>query len=180
MQHKAAPARAARAPVLQVSLLAALVLLALGWSWQRPALVAPAPPSAYITDLVLPLDVGTLEQQVGNARGAGDGPPVRRRWRQEPADSPLCPRHSLCAAAAGQAAQCVAGVAWHTGGAAPAAAMPVIWLGVSVGRTARAGTKRALAAALLHCRPRPTRGARPRRSCHGRPRSRSCGSCAWP
>ena len=79
-QREVATGRAARMPVVQLALVA-LAVLALGWSWQRPALVQqqvaqPGPREPYITDLILPLDVGTLAQQV---RGAPRGlaPPPR-------------------------------------------------------------------------------------------------------
>ncbi|PRW50908.1 hypothetical protein C2E21_5522 [Chlorella sorokiniana] len=66
-QHREAAGRATRVTVVQAALVG-LVLLALGWSWQRPAAPVPqqlpaGPREPYITDLVLPLDVGTLAQQ---------------------------------------------------------------------------------------------------------------------
>jgi hypothetical protein len=66
-QHREAAGRATRVTVVQAALVG-LVLLALGWSWQRPAVPVPqqlpaGPREPYITDLVLPLDVGTLAQQ---------------------------------------------------------------------------------------------------------------------
>lgn len=81
-QHREAFGR--RPTVVQAALVA-LVLLALAWNWQRPV-AAPqqlpaGPREPYITDLVLPLDVGTLAQQVGSGwdgrrRGGGDA----RAW----------------------------------------------------------------------------------------------------
>lgn len=70
---KAAAAREGRTrlPLAQLALCAALVLLALSWSGQRaPAAVRPTAPAQYVTDLLLPLDVGTLEQQVRPAAAA--------------------------------------------------------------------------------------------------------------
>lgn len=91
-QHREGAGRATRVTVVQAALVG-LVLLALGWSWQRPA--APAVPQQlpagprepYITDLVLPLDVGTLAQQVGTAVACG-----ARRRRRPPAPAHPLPR----------------------------------------------------------------------------------------
>ncbi len=86
-QHREAAGRATRVTVVQAALVG-LVLLALGWSWQRPAAPVPqqlpaGPKEPYITDLVLPLDVGTLAQQVGAATAApaagGGAPPAPAR-----------------------------------------------------------------------------------------------------
>lgn len=110
MHPKASPAasRAVRAPILQISLLAAVVLLALGWSWQRPALLQPAPAQqgAYITDLVLPLDVGTMEQQVG-----GQGRRPHPITPAPPAGAVAPPIPTLHAQMRGEAATALGGAA---------------------------------------------------------------------
>ena len=104
-QREVATGRAARMPVVQLALVA-LAVLALGWSWQRPALVQqqvaqPGPREPYITDLILPLDVGTLAQQVRGARGTARRP--RHRCRP-PRSSPPAQARGRAAPAAASAA----------------------------------------------------------------------------
>lgn len=86
-----------RLPLAQVTLVAAMVLLGLSWGSQRaPATVRPTAPAQYISDLLLPLDVGTLEQQVR-----------RRARRRRPAAGKAGNKTAPAVAAHGHPASCM-------------------------------------------------------------------------
>lgn len=109
--HAKQQSRPARLPVLQVATVASVVLLALAFFSQRaPAAVQTVSPHAgqYVTDLQLPLDVGTLEQQVSGAPTAAA--PPRRQGGKPPR---LAAATDALHAAAQLSTPCGSHALWH-------------------------------------------------------------------